>query len=89
MVEYLFSSSVTNGIWRSLCNVKFETYHGALVRSTFDWSLWIILVFDGLAHPHSWIPYVQIGFNLYLYIEVLFSRESLDFRPKSDRMSKL
>jgi hypothetical protein len=31
MVEYLFNSSVMNGIWRSLCNVKFETYHGALV----------------------------------------------------------
>jgi hypothetical protein len=63
MVEYLFISSVTNGIRRSLYNVKFETYHGALVivRSTFDWSLWIILVFYGLAHPHSWIPYVQIG----------------------------
>jgi hypothetical protein len=30
-----------------------------MVRSTFDWSLWIILLFDGLAHPHSWIPYVQ------------------------------
>jgi hypothetical protein len=40
------------------------------VRSTFDWSLWIILVFDGLAHPHSWIPYVQIGFNMHLYINV-------------------
>jgi hypothetical protein len=40
-------------------------------------------VFDGLAHPHSWFPYVQIGFNMHLYIKVLFSRESLDFRPKS------
>jgi hypothetical protein len=87
MVEYLFISSVMNGIWRSLCNLKFETYHGKLVmvRSTFDWSLWIILVFDGLAHPHSWILCVQIGFNMHLYeyIKVLFSRESLDFRPKS------
>jgi hypothetical protein len=54
-----------------------------MVRSTFDWSLWIILVFEGLAHPHSWIPYVQIGFNMHLFINVLFSRESLDFRPKS------
>jgi hypothetical protein len=86
MVEYLFISSVMNGIWRSLCNVKFETYHGTqvMVCSTFDWCLWIIFVFDGLAHPHSWIPYVQIGFNMRLYyITVLFSRESLDFRPKS------
>jgi hypothetical protein len=70
--------------------VKFETYHGALVivRSTFDWSLWITLVFDGLAHPHSWIPYVQIGFNMHLYINVLFSRESLDFRPMSHDMCR-
>jgi hypothetical protein len=80
MVEYLFISSVMKGIWRSLCNVKFETYHAALVmvRSTFDWSLWIVLVFDGLAYPHSWILYVQIGFNMHLYINVLFSKESLD-----------
>jgi hypothetical protein len=54
-----------------------------MVRSTFDWSFWIILVFDGLAHAHSWIPYVQIGFNVHLYIKVLFSRESLDFHSKS------
>jgi hypothetical protein len=40
-------------------------------------------VFDGLAHPHSSIPYVKIGFNMHLYIKVLFSRESLDFRSKS------
>jgi hypothetical protein len=85
MVEYLLISSVMNGIWRSLCNVKFETYHGTLVmvRSIFDWSLRIILVFDGVAHPHSWIPYAQIGFNMHLYIKVLFSREDMDFRPKS------
>jgi hypothetical protein len=34
MVEYLFISSVMNGIWRSLCNVKFETYRGALVMES-------------------------------------------------------
>jgi hypothetical protein len=43
-----------------------------MVRSTFDWSLWIILVFDDLAHPHSWIPYLQIGFNMHLYIKSYF-----------------
>jgi hypothetical protein len=86
MVEYLFISSAMNGIWRSLCNVKFETYHGALVvvRSKFDWSLWVNFVFDGLAHPHTWISCVQIGFNMHVYIKVLFSRESLDFRPNSN-----
>jgi hypothetical protein len=45
-------------------------------------------VFDGLAHPHSSILYVQIGFNMHLYIKVLFSRESLDFRPKSHDMCR-
>jgi hypothetical protein len=40
-----------------------------MVRSTFDWSLWIILVFDGLAHPHNWIPYVQIGVNMQMETE--------------------
>jgi hypothetical protein len=43
----------------------------------------MILVFDGLAHRQSLFPYIQIGFNMQLYINVLFSRESLDFRPKS------
>jgi hypothetical protein len=85
MVEYLFISSATNGIWRSLCSVKFETYHGALVMvcRTFHRSLWIILLFDDLVHPHSWVPYVQIGLSTHLYTKVLFSRESLEFRPSS------
>jgi hypothetical protein len=59
----------------------------SLKHTTRHWSwcavLLIILVFDGLAHPHSWIPYVQIGFNMHLYIKVLLSRESFDFRPES------
>jgi hypothetical protein len=85
MVEYLFISSATNGIWSSLCSVKFETYHGALVmvRRTFDRSLWVILVFDGLVHPHSWIPYVQINLSMHLCTNVLLFRESLEFRPSS------
>jgi hypothetical protein len=43
-------------IWLSISLfLLFETYYGALVmvRSTFDLSLWIILVFHGLADPHS------------------------------------
>jgi hypothetical protein len=74
-----------NGIWRSLCSVRFETYHGALVmeRGTFDWNRWSTFVFDGLVHPQSWIPYVQIGFRTHLYTTILFSSESLEFRPRS------
>jgi hypothetical protein len=84
MVEY-FISSVTNGIWRSLCSVRFETYHGALVmeRSMFDWNRWSTFMFDGLIHPQSWIPYVQIGFGIHLYTRILISSESLDFHLRS------
>jgi hypothetical protein len=80
-----FISSVTNGIWRSLCSVRFETYQGALVmeRRTFDWNRWSIFVFDGLVRPQSWTPYVQIGFRMHLYTRILFSRESLDSLPGS------
>jgi hypothetical protein len=84
-VEYFFISSVTNEIWRSLRNVSFETYHRALVMecSTFDWNRWSTLVFEGLLHPQSWIPFVRIGYRMHLYTRILFSSESLDFRPRS------
>jgi hypothetical protein len=54
LVEYLAISSGIIGIWRSLRSVTLETYHGALAieRRTLDWSLWSILMFEGLAHPH-------------------------------------
>jgi hypothetical protein len=85
MVEYFLISSLTNGIWRSLCSVRFVTYHGALImeRSTFDWNRWRTFVFDGLVHPQSWIPYVKMGFRIHLYTRILFSSESSDFRPRS------
>jgi hypothetical protein len=85
MVEYFFISSLTNGIWRSLCSVRFKTYHGALVmeRSTFDWNHWSTFVSDGLVYPQSWIPFVQIGFRIHLFTRILFSSESLDFCPRS------
>jgi hypothetical protein len=85
MVEYFFISSVTNGIWRSLCSVRFKTCHGALVMEhrTYDWNRWSTFVFDGLVHPQSWIPYVKIGFRIHLYTRILFSSESLDFCLRS------
>jgi len=33
----------------------------------FDWNVWRILVLDGLLHPHSSIPYVQMGRSIVLY----------------------
>jgi hypothetical protein len=45
-----------------------ETYHGAFVviLKVFNWYVWRILVFDGLAHPHNSIPYVHVGFSMAL-----------------------
>jgi hypothetical protein len=37
MVEYFFISSVTNGIWRSLCNVRFETPWGIGYGAQYIW----------------------------------------------------
>jgi hypothetical protein len=44
-----------NGICKSLCNVRLETYHGALVmdRRILDCSRCMICVWDGFAQPHS------------------------------------
>jgi len=37
-------------------------------RSVYDLNAWILLILDFLALPHSWRPYVHIGFIRYLYI---------------------
>ena len=39
-----------------------------------------MLVLEGFAEPHNWIPYVQAGRIIDLYIVSLLERESLDFR---------
>jgi hypothetical protein len=83
VVEYFFIFSVTNGIWRSLFNVRFETYHRALVmeRSTFDWNRWSTFVFNGWVHPQSSIPYFQIGFRIHLYNRTCFPVKVSIFVP--------
>ena len=65
---------------KSLCRVWLETYRGALliVLSIFDWNVWRILVLDGLLHPHSSIPYVQMGRSIALYTVSLLSRDSCE-----------
>jgi len=42
------------------------------------WNAWSVLVLDGFAEPHNWIPYVQAGriINLYNMVSLLDS-ESL------------
>jgi len=49
--------------WRSLWSRLLLTYRGALtvLLRTFDWKRWIIFNLVGLAHPHNWTPYDQMG----------------------------
>ena len=76
-------SSRMVGIWRSECNTWLGTYHGALVtiRRILFCSLCNISMFDWDAVPHNGMLYVQIGFNMALYINSLLVRESLNFLP--------
>jgi len=57
-----------------------ETYQGALliILSIFDWNVWRILVLDGLLHPHSSIPHIEIGRSIVLYTVSLLSRDSCE-----------
>ena len=38
-----------------------------IILSIFDWNVWRIFVLSGLLHPHSSIPYVQMGRSIVLY----------------------
>ena len=73
-------TSVTYGISKSFCKVWLETCQGELliILSIFDWNVWRILVLDGLLHPHSSIPYVQMGRSIVLYTVSLRSRDSCE-----------
>ena len=73
-------TSVTYWISKSLCKVCLETCRGALlfILSIFDWNVWRILVLDGLLHPHSSIPHVQMGHSSVLYTVSLLSRYSCE-----------
>jgi hypothetical protein len=54
-------TSYINGILKSSCKVRLETYHGApdIIRSVLEWNDWSILVFDGLLQPLSSLTYVK------------------------------
>ena len=69
LLALILTTSVTYWISKSLCKVWLETYQGALliILSIFDWNVWRTLVLDGLLHPHSSIPYVQMGRSIALY----------------------
>ena len=75
LLVLILITSVTYGISKPLCKVLLETYQGALliILSIFDWHVWRILVLDGLLHPHSSIPYVQMGRSIVLHTVSLLS----------------
>ena len=80
LLALILFTSVTYGISKSLCKVWLETYQGAIliILSIFDWNVWRILLFDGSLHPHSSIPYVQMGRSTVLYTVSLLSRDSCE-----------
>ena len=63
-----FISSFTVGSWRSECNCLLVIYHGELVtfRRVLDWNRCRISILEFEAVPHSWIPYVHMGFIMHL-----------------------
>ena len=80
LLALILTTSVKYGISKSLCRVWLETCQGALliVLSIFDWNVSRILVLDGLLHPHSSIPNVQMGRSIALYTVSLLSRDSCE-----------
>jgi len=60
-------------MFKSLLRVRFETYQGAdvIVRRKIGWNASIVFNCEGLAQPHIWATYDQIGLNIDLYISVL------------------
>ena len=75
LMELILATSVTYGIFKSLCKVWLQMYQRALliILSIFDWNVWRILLLDGLLHPHSSIPYVQKGRSIAFYTVSLLS----------------
>ena len=85
LVATRWISSVTLGIWRSLWSGRLLTYRGAftIVQRSFDCNRWFNYNLVGLARPHNWTPYDQMGLRITLYRRSLLFRDSLQLRPRS------
>ena len=70
------ATSLTKGIYKSLCIFSFITYHGArvMVLRFYNCFLWISSMFELLVYPYSWLPYVHISLIILLHIVTLFSK---------------
>ena len=80
--EYLLISSLTVGIPRSLRISSFLTYQGpfTIVLRILAYIISILFIWLIAAVRHNGVPYVQIGFMIFIYIFNLFSMLNLDFR---------
>ena len=78
-------SSVMLGMWRSLWSSWLLKYQGAftIVLRSFNWNRRIVFNLVGLAHPHNWTPYDQMGLRTTLYKSNLLYRDSSELRPRS------
>jgi hypothetical protein len=70
--------------------VRLDTYQGALtmIHRILDWVVCMSCALDLLAQPHSWMPYVQIGFRTVLYIRSLLSIDRCDYELKLNETMK-
>jgi hypothetical protein len=66
-------TSVTYGMFKSLCKIRFDTYQGisANFLKVLGWNVWRIFVLEGLLPPHNSIPYVQTDLIIALYMAIL------------------
>jgi hypothetical protein len=53
------------------------------MRKSLDWKRSRISLFEGEAVPHSFIPYVQIGVSIALYMRSLLLAVWFDYLPSS------
>jgi hypothetical protein len=63
----------------------FGTYQGAstIMRKAYDWKRSRISMLKVEAVPQSWIPRVQIGLSIVLYMRSLLLVESFDLRTSN------
>jgi hypothetical protein len=75
----------TVDVWRSVRVILFGTYKDSstITRKMLGWKRARFSVFEVEAVPNNFIPYVQIGYRIALYMKTFLLVESFDFRSSS------
>jgi hypothetical protein len=78
LVATRWISFVILGMWRSLWSSRLLAYQGAftIVLRNFDWNRWVSFNLVGLAHPHNWTPYDQMGLRTTVYRKYMLFRDN-------------